>query len=183
MHDPPTRASIPQKEKNMYPRSIIAAVFLAVIPLTAVAQSKGAVKDKSELDPPSIQSVLSRSRVNSDEVISQLLDVKPEIPLGPIDVLRGYESAMTAIEQTTVVALFGISQAALEGQISRQEAEYLTQERYQVSMMQYQLLRTLHASLEHDIEQAPAQSSSPHEEEDTPDLGVVVVTSSATKPR
>jgi lambda repressor-like predicted transcriptional regulator len=104
MHDPPTRASIPQKEKNMYPRSIIAAVFLAVIPLTAVAQSKGAVKDKSELDPPSIQSVLSRSRVNSDEVISQLLDVKPEIPLGPIDVLRGYESAMTAIEPPGVTS-------------------------------------------------------------------------------
>src|SRR5438270_8004917 len=30
MHDPPTRASIPQKEKNMHPRSITAAVFLAV---------------------------------------------------------------------------------------------------------------------------------------------------------
>jgi hypothetical protein len=81
------------------------------------------------------------------------------------------------------VALFGISKAALEGQITRQEAEYLTQQRYQVSMMEYQVLSTLHASLEHDIEQAAAQSRSPHEEEETPDMGVQVVTSSATKPR
>lgn len=168
----------------MYPRSIVAAVFLAVLPLTAVAQSHCAVKDKSESDPPSMQSVLFRTRTNTNVVISQLLDVKPEIPLGPIDVLRRYESAMTAIEQTTVVTLSGISQAALEGQITRQEAEFLTQERYQVSMMQYQVLSTLHASLEHDIEQAGAQSSSPDEgEEDTPDTGVAVVTSSATKPR
>ena len=44
----------------MYPQSITAAVFLAVIPLTAVVQSKGAVKDNSKLDPPSTQSVLFR---------------------------------------------------------------------------------------------------------------------------
>jgi len=38
----------------MYPRSIIIAVFLAVIPLTAVAHSQRVVKVKSELDPPSV---------------------------------------------------------------------------------------------------------------------------------
>lgn len=74
-----------------------------------------------------------------------------EIPLGPVDVLKGYESAMTAIADTTVAALNGISQAVLEGQISSEEAEYLTQERYEVSMMQYHVLSTLHAGVEHDI--------------------------------
>jgi hypothetical protein len=138
----------------MYSRSIIIAVFLAVMPLAAVAQSHRAVKDKSELDPPSVKIVLSGTRLNGDAIITQLLDVPVEIPLGPIDVLKGYESAMTAIAEATVAALNGISQAVLEGQITSEEAEYLTQERYEVSMMQYRVLSTLHAGLEHDIAQA-----------------------------
>ena len=138
----------------MYSRSIIIAVFLAVMPLTAVAQSHCAVRNNSELDPPSVKLVLSGTRPNGDAIITQLLDVPVEIPLGPIDVLKGYESAMTAIADTTVTALNGISQAVLEGQITSEEAEYLTQERYEVSIMQYHVLSTLHAGLEHDIAQA-----------------------------
>jgi hypothetical protein len=101
----------------MYPRSIIIVVFLAIIPVTAVAQSHSAV-NKSELDPPSIQIVVSGTHTNGDAVISQLLDAPVEMPLGPIDVLKGYESAMTAIAETTVAVLTSISQAVLEGQIS-----------------------------------------------------------------
>jgi len=40
----------------MHPRSILIAVFLAVMPLAALAQSHCAVQDKSDLDPPSIRS-------------------------------------------------------------------------------------------------------------------------------
>jgi hypothetical protein len=40
-------------------------------------------------------------------------------------------------------ALSAISEAVLEGQITREEEEYLTQEKYEVSMMQYQALSTL----------------------------------------
>jgi hypothetical protein len=106
----------------MYSRSIIIAVLFAVIPVSAIAQSPRAVKQKSDLNPPSIPIVLSGTHANGNPVISQLLAVPPEIPLAPVDVLRGYESAMTAIAETTVVALNGISQAVTEGQITREEA-------------------------------------------------------------
>jgi hypothetical protein len=127
-----------------------------------------------------MQIVLSGAHTNGDAVISQLLDVKAEIPLGPVDVLGGYENAMTAIAETTVVALSGISQAVLEGQITRKEAEYLTQEKYQISMMQYQVLSTLHAGLEHDIAQATANRPN---KQDPPDTVVTVETSSASQGR
>jgi hypothetical protein len=65
----------------MNPRSSIVTLFLlAAMPLSAVAQSQREVKDKSEVNPPSIRSVLSSSHTNADAVISQLVDVKPEIP-------------------------------------------------------------------------------------------------------
>lgn len=164
----------------MSSRSIIIAVLFAVIPLSAVAQSPRAVKENSELDPPSMQIVLSGTHANGNTVISQLLEVPVEIPLGPVDVLRGYESAMTAIAETTVVVLNGISQAVTEGQITREEAEYLTQQKYEISMMQYQALSTLHAGLEHDIVQAA--SKRPHKQ-DAPDPAVAVETFSARQTR
>ena len=163
----------------MYSRPIIIAVFLAVTSLTAAAQSHRAL-DKSKLDPPSIQIVLSGTQTNGDAVISQLLDVTAEIPLGPDDLLRSYERAMTAIAERTSAQLSGISQAVFKGELTREEAEYLTQERYEVSIMQYQVLSTLHASLEHDI--AEAASNRPHQQ-DVPDTAVDADTYSAMQAR
>jgi hypothetical protein len=145
----------------MNPRTSIVALFLlAIMPSAAVAQTHRAVKDKSEVDPPSIRSIVSGTHTNGDEVISQLFDVRAEIPLGPVDVLRSYEIAMTVIAERTSAQLSGISQAAENGEITREQAEYLTQEGYEISMMQYQVLSTLHDSLEHDIEQAAGPSNS-----------------------
>jgi hypothetical protein len=152
----------------MNSRSIIVAVFLAVVPLTAVAQSNRAVKDKSELDPPSIQSVLAQTHTD-DTVISGLADSRAEVPLGPIDVLTGYENEMTAIAERISTELFSISQAVRMGQMTREQAEYLTQEHYQLAIMQYQVLSTLHDSLEHDVEEADHKG-------DAPDSAVVVET-------
>ena len=164
----------------MNPKSIVALFLLAIMPSTGVALSHRAATDKSEVDPPSIRSVLSGTRTNSDAVISQVLDVKPEIPLGPVDVLRSYEIAMTVIAERTSAQLSGISQAADNGQITREQAEYLTQERYEISMMQYQALSTLHDSLEHDIEQAAAPSNS-SQNQDAHDMAGEIATSSASR--
>jgi hypothetical protein len=145
----------------MNPRTSIVALFLlAIMPSTGVAQSQRTVKNKSAIDPPSIRSIVSGTHTNGDEVISQLLDVKAEVPLGPADVLRSYEIAMTLIAERTSAQLSGISQAAENGEITREQAEYLTQEGYEISMMQYQVLSTLYDSLEHDIEQAAGPSNS-----------------------
>jgi hypothetical protein len=158
--------------------SIVALILLAIMPSAAVAQSYRAVKDESEVDPLSIRSIVSETHTNGDEVISQLLDVKAEIPLGPADVLRSYEIAMTVIAERASAQLSGISQAAENGEITREQAEYLTQEGYEISMMQYQVLSTLHDSLEHDIEQAAGPSNS-SQNQDAHDAAGTVETFSA----
>jgi hypothetical protein len=50
-----------------------------------------------------------------------------------------------------------------QGQITREQAEYLSGERYQLGMMQVQLMSTLHQSLEADIAKAAAQRREPGE--------------------
>jgi hypothetical protein len=163
----------------MNPRTSIVALFLiAIMPSTGVAQSQRTVKNKSAIDPPSIRSIVSGTHTNGDEVISQLLDVKAEVPLGPADVLRSYEIAMTLIAERTSAQLSGISQAAENGEITREQAEYLTQEGYEIAMMQYQVLSTLHDSLEHDIEQAAGPSNS-SQNQDAHDTAGTVETFSA----
>jgi hypothetical protein len=47
-----------------------------------------------------------------------------------------------------------IVQAQQTNQISREQAEYLLQQRYQIAMMQYQVLSALHDVLKHDLDDA-----------------------------
>jgi len=80
--------------------------------------------------------------------------LQPIIPLRPVDVLKRYEDEMTLIAQSLSADLMSITQANRTNQITRAEAEYLMQERYQVAMMQHEVLAALHDSLQHDLDQA-----------------------------
>jgi len=102
-------------------------------------------------------------------VIAHLLAFQPAIPMGPVDVLKAYEDGMTLIAQRLSDELMSISLASRANQITRDEAEHLILDRYQVAMMQHAVLSALHDSLEHDI----AQATKRHErgrQPDTPDF-------------
>ena len=66
---------------------------------------------------------------------------------------------MSLIAQRLSAELSSISQANRANQITRDQAEYLIQDRYQVAMMQREVLSALHDSLQHDLAQAGQQSS------------------------
>jgi hypothetical protein len=89
-----------------------------------------------------------------DGVITRLLTFQPAMPLGPVDVLKAYEEAMALIAQRLSDELLNISQTVRANRMTRDEAEYLIQDRYEVAMMQHDVLSALHDSLEHDIAQA-----------------------------
>jgi len=140
-------------------RSNLVAVFLlAVVSLAAMAQPLQDAKTDVTLEPPPLPSPVAAARLTNDEVISSLLAIHPEIPVGPGDVLKGYENAMTAIAERISAELANISQAVRLGHITRDQADYLTQETYQLAVMQYQVLSTLHDSLAHDMAQAAIRS-------------------------
>lgn len=146
-----------RKERNMKFRFVAAALVAAVISVPAIAQ------EHVDPQPPPAEAIMAD--IASDRLaITAILQIQPQVPLGPRDVLRNYEQEMAAITQRTSMELAQIAETVRRGQISREQAEYYGGERYQIGMMQFQLLSTLHQTLENDTERAAnAQRQQAHE--------------------
>jgi hypothetical protein len=133
---------------------LLTALILATVWHTAAAQPR---KKKIQADPPPPESTLAGTSMQSNPVPSALIALKPEMPLGPQDVLKSYEIAMNIVADKTSADFFVIVQAQRTNQITRQQAEYLLQQSYQMAMMQYQVLSALHDVLKHDIDKSAGQ--------------------------
>jgi hypothetical protein len=139
----------------MMKRPLLAFIVLSVgiIPSAASGQIN---RGHDDLTPPPMQSVFANAAAQRDGALNRVLSEQPEIPLGPLDVLREYENEMTSISQTLSAVLANISNAVRNGEISRVQAEYLIRDNYQLAMMRYQVVGALYDSLEHDLLQAAA---------------------------
>ena len=133
---------------------LIAIVILGTLWRTAAAQPK---KKNIQPDAPRPESILAGTSMQSNPVLSDLIALKPEMPLGPQDVLKSYEIAMSMVADKTSADFSVIVQAQQANQITREQAEYLLQQSYQMAMMQYQVLSALHDVLKHDIDEAAGQ--------------------------
>ncbi len=132
-------------------RSIVGAVLLlAVTVCSALAQM---TRKNTDVEPPPLEKIVANAKSPADAQVAELIAIKPELPLGPTDVLKEYELGMTLIAQAMSAETASIARAQEANQITREQAEYLIQERYQVAMMQYQVLSALHETLEHDVVQ------------------------------
>jgi len=132
-------------------RSLVAALLsLAVMAGTALAQT---ARKGADVEPPPPEEVLASAKLTNSAQLAELLAIKPELPLGPTDVLKEYEQGMALIAQGMSGDLVNISRAQEANQVTREEAEYLIDERYQVAMMQYQVLSALHDVLQRDVVQ------------------------------
>ncbi len=135
---------------------LLRILILATVWHSAAAQPK---KKNIPVDALPPESILADTSMKSNPVLSDLIAVKPEMPLGPQDVLKSYEIAMSIVADKTSADLSVIVQAQQTNQITREQAEYLLQQSYQVAMMQYQVLSALHDVLKHDIDEAAAQQA------------------------
>ena len=133
---------------------LIAIVILGTVWHTAAAQLE---KKNIQADAPPPESILSATSMQSNPVLSDVIALKPEMPLGPQDVLKSYEIAMSIVADKTSADLCVIVQAQQANQITREQAEYLLQQSYQTAMMQYQVLSALHDVLKHDVDEAARQ--------------------------
>jgi hypothetical protein len=130
-------------------------LMVAALGQAAVARPK---KKNVQSDVPLPAVVMATTSIQPSAVLSDLTDLKPEMPLGPQDVLKSYEIAMSLLADKTSSDFLAIVQAQQANQISREQAEYLVQQRYQTAMMQYEVLSALHDVLKHDIDEAMLQS-------------------------
>jgi hypothetical protein len=130
-------------------------LMLAAVWYTAAAQPKKK-NVQSDAPPPGI--VPATTSILPSAVLSGLIALKPEMPLGPQDVLKSYEIAMNLLADKTSSDFLAIVQVQQANRLTREQAEYLLQQRYQTAMMQYEVLSALHDVLKHDIDEAMQQS-------------------------
>jgi len=137
-------------------------VFIVILLVTAMWHSAIAKPKRGKIEPeaPPLQRVLSGANAQSNAVLSGLITFKPEMPLGPQDLLKSYEIAMSLVADKTSTDFSVIVQAQQENQITREQAEYLLQQKYELAIMQYQVLSALHDVLRHDMEEATQRRES-----------------------
>jgi predicted ribonuclease toxin of YeeF-YezG toxin-antitoxin module len=133
---------------------LISTLILATAWHSAAAQPK-----KKNIPVEAPESILAGTSMQSNPVLPDLITLKPEMPLGPQDILKSYEIAMSLVVDKTSSDFSVIVQAQQANQITREQAEYLLQQSYQMAMMQYQVLSALHDVLQHDIDEAAAQQT------------------------
>jgi hypothetical protein len=131
------------------------------------AWSKTGHKD---VPPPRIPVVSDAN--NLPDSVRGLLTMSAVAPRGPSDVLRGYEDDMRAVSARFANELAIISKTFTERQITREAAEHISEERYLVAMMQFELLSAWHAQLEQEVER---DENSPKNPDSTRQSGVAVV--------
>lgn len=132
---------------------VLVAFMVCIV--TASQPAFTAVRSKLADDSPS-PVTMARASADDAHVLEDLLAITPTVPLGPRDLLQGYESEMASIAERLSTELGVITNAVGTGQISREQGEYVSGERYRVAMMQFQLFSALHAILEADIARTPA---------------------------
>ena len=90
------------------------------------------------------------------------MSVPSAAPLGPRELIAQYESGMTDIGNRMASDLASISEAVQKKELSREQAEDIIGERYQLAMMQFQLLSALHdIAVENLAQSSTAANASP----------------------
>ena len=145
------------EEQNSRSISLKAPLLVSVTLLlfnVPLAFTQKATVNKRAVEPQ-IQEAIAQPGTQTNEVLSNLLAFAPEIPRGPVEILRQYEDQMTLISQTFTIEISLITEAVHQGQVSRPQADYLMQQRFQIAMMQYEVLNALHDSLAFEVSRTP----------------------------
>ena len=127
-------------------RALVAFLLVGCATVSTFASGKPLRPDGAS--PPRVKVSIN----NLPEPLRTVLAVPPTLPLGPADLLHGYEDDMRAVSTRFVNELAVVSKAFTERQMTRDQAEQLSEQRYLVAMMQFELLSALHEQLEQEIE-------------------------------
>jgi hypothetical protein len=140
--------------RRMFTMKTILALIFNLLSFVPLFQAQAFGRDDSDAPPPQIK--VAPSSADMPSALATILKINPATPRGPNDLLRDYEAQMEAVSRRFSNELGAISQALQHSQLSQERAEETTGERYQVAMMQFQLLSALHAMLEREIDRNEA---------------------------
>lgn len=139
-------------------RGLFLAAAVCAAPFIAVAEN-----DASAVDTTSINAA---TQIKPSNPLADVLSVPSAVPLGPRDLIAQYESGMSDIGNRMSSDLASISEAVQKKELTREQAEAIIGERYQLAMMQFQLLSALHDMAVEDLAQSstatnPTSAKSP----------------------
>jgi len=123
-----------------------------VIDCRTLGLQRGSRQTDADVPAPEVQQYFPA--LVGKEALTDVLNVKPQLPRGPNDILEDYEAEMEKITSRMSNELGEIRQAIANDQLSREQGDYLARERYQIAMMQFQLFSAWHAILEQAVTQA-----------------------------
>ena|SRR5438067_2929078 len=150
-------------------RSLFLAAAVLIAPCLAVAKNDSNAVDTSNID--------TTTQIQPDSNLEEVLNVPSAAPLGPRDLIAEYESGMTDIGNRMSSDLANISQAVQKKELTREQAEDIIEERYQLAMMQFELLSALHDIAVKDLDQSTAATkpASSNSQPGQPSNGMVLV--------
>jgi hypothetical protein len=137
-------------------KNALSPLAVLVLSLVAGSQTFSAVVEQTDADVPAPEVQTYCATPANSDVLTEVLKVRPQLPRGPNQILADYEAEMAKITSRMSDELGEIVQVIANGQLSREEGEYLARERYQIAMMQFQLFSALHSILEQAVAQASA---------------------------
>jgi hypothetical protein len=152
-------------------KNALSPLAVLVLSLVAGPQTFSAVVEQTDADVPAPEVQTYFATPANSDVLIEVLKVRPQLPRGPNEILADYEAEMAKITSRMSDELGEIVQLIANGQLSREEGEYLVRERYQITMMQFQLFSALHSILE----QAVAQPSAAQTRDDPSPSGQTLV--------
>ena len=142
----------------MKPRFLLlASLLLAAVPF---GFSQKVSTHTTTVQPPQLRKAAAQAGTQVNDAFADVLAFGAQMPRGPVEILRDYESQMTIVSQTFSAEMAVITQAVRQGQITREQADYLIQQRFQIAMMQYEVLNGLHDALAFDVAQTPVLTHS-----------------------
>jgi Spy/CpxP family protein refolding chaperone len=137
---------------------ILGALIAGTLVISAVGQD-------DHLHSPTSPSVTATAAKKSN--IAETPATDSQVPVMPRDLLKEYEKQMALVSLETCDELAQIAQAAHEGGIGLEQAEYLSGQRFELAIIRLQFLDTLHQILDDKIQHETKQGSEGQSSGDT----------------
>src|SRR5712672_977551 len=129
---------------------ILGAFIAGALVISAVAQDYRL--------PPATGSVTTTAPAETAN-IAEMPGTDPQEAMAPRDLMKEYEKQMAVVSLKACEELAQIARAAHVGQIGAEQAEYLSGQRVELSMIRLQFLDSLHQILDDKIQKETKQGS------------------------
>jgi len=130
---------------------ILGALIAGALVISSVAQD-------DHPQPPTSTSVTAIAAAETSNIAETPATVS-QLTSTPQDLLKEYEKQMALVSLKTCEELAQIAQAAREGRIDPEQAEYVSGRRLQLGMIRLQFLDTLHQILDDKIQKETQRGS------------------------